>query len=184
MSIFGGELHTGGEKEPYLKQTMCWNLPSGELRVYKDWLGISGMAWRPIIKWIVAQKDLILIALSVRARGRRLEFSHTERKYKGREAEGEENWARSKRLQKIPIKDEPKAWGMKQAGRNMFVQFECIDTGTRVRWEGKGKEIEPKTTSVSTTEKCNHYWNVVFLLFENVWVLGFSPQEFLSVFLY
>lgn len=63
-----------------------------------------------------------------------------EPKYKGRQAEGEENQARSKRLQNIPIKDEPKAQGMKQAGRKVFVQFESIWywDKSKVRREGKG----------------------------------------------
>lgn len=38
------------------------------------------------------------------ARGRSLKSSHMEPKYKGKAGEGEENWARSRRLHKNAIK--------------------------------------------------------------------------------
>lgn len=73
-----------------------------------------------------------------------------------------------------------KAWS--RLVEKCLFSLKLFGTGTRARWEGKGTEIEPKTISVSTTKSSNHYRNVVFLTFENVWMPFFPPQEFLSLF--
>lgn len=67
----------------------------------------------------------MLIALCVRVRGKSLKSSHMEPKYKGREAELEDNCARLKRWQQNAMKKKKKARQKHEAQSKLPVK--CLD---------------------------------------------------------